>query len=127
MENVTSAMGWLNHTLDDGNMSVDATTDGTPYPPALLKQPLAMVIILSIAYILVFILAIVNNSLVVAVIYRNPQMRTVTNYFIANHAMADILVSIIVLPITLLSNIFTGEYIFINDLFGTSRDMHGYI
>ena len=75
----------------------------------LLKQTLTMTVVLSIAYILVLFLGIVNNALVVSLIYRNPQMRTVTNYFIANLAVADILVSILVLPITLLSNIFTGE------------------
>ena len=78
-----------------------------PWP--LFKQPSAMVIGLSLAYIVVFVLGLVNNSLVVSVIYRNPQLRTVTNYFIANLAVADILVCILVLPITLLSNIFTGK------------------
>ena len=80
----------------------------TPWP--LLKQPTFMVVILTLAYLLVFIFGVVNNSLVVAVIYRNPQLRTVTNYFLANLAIADILVSILVLPITLLTNLFTGQY-----------------
>ena len=86
---------------------------GKPYtdkPWNLLRQSIPMVIILSFAYVVVFILAIVNNSLVVAVIYRNPQLRTVTNYFIANLAVADIFVSLIVLPITLQSNLFEGEW-----------------
>ncbi len=75
----------------------------------LLKQSMPVVIALSVAYSLVFLLAVVNNSLVVSVIYRNPQMRNVTNYLLANLAVADITVSFIVLPITLLSNIFTGK------------------
>ena len=68
-----------------------------------------IVITLSVAYALVFVLAIVNNSFVVTVIVRNPQMRNVTNYFLANLAIADITVSMIVLPITLLQHIFTGK------------------
>ena len=80
-----------------------------PWP--LLRQSLIMVVILSFAYVIVFFLSIVNNSLVVAVIYRNHQLRTITNIFIANLAVADILVSILVLPITLLGNLFEGKWI----------------
>ena len=76
--------------------------------PPLLKQSLAMVALFTFAYVLVFALAVVNNSLVVSAIYRNLQLRTTTNYFLANLAIADIMVSFLVLPITLLSNIFTG-------------------
>ena len=78
----------------------------------LLKQTAPVTVLLSVAYSVVFLLAVVNNSLVVTVIYRNPQMRNVTNYFLANLAIADITVSLVVLPITLLSNIFTGENLF---------------
>ena len=79
-----------------------------PWP--YLKQPMPMIIILTLAYVIVFLLGVVNNCLVVSVIYRNRQLRTVTNYFIANLAVADIMVCILVLPITLFSNIFYGEY-----------------
>ena len=79
-------------------------------PWSLFRQSTAMVVVLTFAYCVVFFLGIVNNSLVVSVIYRNRQMRTVTNYFIANLAIADILVCIIVVPITLLSNVFQGEF-----------------
>lgn len=70
-----------------------------------------MVVVFCLAYMLVFVLAVVNNSLVVSVICRNPQMRNVTNYFLANLAVADITVSFIVLPITLLSNLFSGTFV----------------
>ena len=79
-----------------------------PWP--LFRQSTTMVVVLTFAYCVVFFLGIVNNSLVVSVIYRNRQMRTVTNYFIANLAIADILVCIIVVPITLLSNVFQGKF-----------------
>ena len=80
--------------------------------PPLFKQSIHMVVLLSVAYITVFLLAVVNNFLVLTVIYKNPQLRTVTNYFLANLAVADITVSFIVLPITLLNNLFSGQYIF---------------
>lgn len=81
-------------------------------PWNFLRQSAPMLGILTLAYVVVFILSIVNNSLVVSVIFRSPQMRTITNLFIANLAVADILVSILVLPITLLSNLFEGKTVF---------------
>ena len=80
--------------------------------PPLFRESLniAMIIFFCVAYFAVFILALVNNSLVLTVIYKNTQMHTVTNYFLANLAAADITVSFIVLPITLLSIILSGKY-----------------
>ena len=96
----------LNDTMLGSN-----TTD-TIYP--LLKQPVYMIVIYSVAYLAVFCLGVVGNFLVVSVVYRNARMHNVTNLFIVNLAIADILVCIFCLPITLLSNIFTGKcYLFI--------------
>ena len=62
-------------------------------------------IILCMAYTLVFILGIVGNCFVVAVVVRTPRMRTVTNFFIVNLAFADIMVLVFCLPSTLISNL----------------------
>lgn len=107
MANVTSGDGnfFLNSSDDIGSDGPGIEISLAP----LLKQTLAISVLFTIIYGVVFVFAIVNNSLVVAVIYRNPHMRTVTNYFIANLAVADILVSLLVLPITLLSNLLSGE------------------
>ena len=101
-----------NNTMDSNNagyLDNDEAASLATKPWPLLRQSLLMVVILSFAYVVVFFLSIVNNSLVVMVIYRNPQLRTITNIFIANLAVADILVSILVLPITLLGNLFEGR------------------
>ena len=68
-----------------------------------------MIVIYSIAYSIIFLLGIIGNSLVVSVVYRNARMHSVTNYFIVNLAIADMLVCLFCLPITLLSNLYTGE------------------
>ena len=75
----------------------------------LIRQPDHMIVIFAIAYGLVFMFALLGNILVIAVIFKDPTMRNVTNYFILNLAVADILVAIFVLPITLLANIFSGK------------------
>ncbi|XP_062382333.1 neuropeptide FF receptor 1-like [Sardina pilchardus] len=50
----------------------------------------------------------IGNSLVCLIVVRNRQMRTVTNIFILNLAISDLLVGILCLPITLADNLITG-------------------
>jgi hypothetical protein len=60
--------------------------------------------------VVVFVVGLIGNSCVIAVVYRSPRMRTVTNFFIVNLAVADVLVIVFCLPATLMSNIFVREY-----------------
>lgn len=69
----------------------------------------AMTAVYCAAYLVVFLLGVVGNFFVIAVVYRSPRMRTVTNFFIVNLAVADILVVVFCLPATLMSNIFVRE------------------
>ncbi|XP_072948111.1 orexin/Hypocretin receptor type 1-like [Epargyreus clarus] len=50
----------------------------------------------------VFIIGLVGNTLVCVAVYRNHSMRTVTNYFIVNLAVADFMVILFCLPPTVL-------------------------
>ncbi|XP_062924713.1 orexin receptor type 2 [Mobula hypostoma] len=61
--------------------------------------------VLIIAYIVVFIVALLGNILVCVAVWKNHHMRTVTNYFIVNLSFADILVTIICLPASLFVDI----------------------
>ncbi|XP_069744195.1 orexin receptor type 2 [Narcine bancroftii] len=61
--------------------------------------------VLIAAYIVVFIVALVGNILVCVAVWKNRHMRTVTNYFIVNLSFADILVTMICLPASLLVDI----------------------
>jgi hypothetical protein len=65
--------------------------------------------LLSVAYALVFFLGVIGNLLVIAVVVRYPSMQSVTNVFIANLAIADLLVVVICLPVNLIQSIFVGE------------------
>lgn len=75
----------------------------------LFRHSLGICLIIFIAYTLVFIVGIVGNCFVVTIVCRSPKMRTVTNIFIANLALADILVLIICLPANLMANIFVRK------------------
>ncbi|GBP62316.1 Neuropeptide SIFamide receptor [Eumeta japonica] len=80
---------------------------GTAEPDELLyRHSGAMTALFCVAYLLVFLVGLVGNCFVIAVVCRSPRMRTVTNFFIVNLAVADILVIVFCLPATLMSNIF---------------------
>nr|CAB3252041.1 orexin receptor type 1 [Phallusia mammillata] len=53
-------------------------------------------------YVIVFVISIVGNSLVVAYILRRKHLHTTVNYFMLNLALADVLVTIICLPPTMM-------------------------
>lgn len=69
---------------------------------------------LIIVYFCVFLVGIVGNFLVSFAVWRNDSMRTVTNCFIVNLAVADFLVILICLPPTVLDDItltwYMGSY-----------------
>ncbi|XP_038599325.1 neuropeptide FF receptor 1 [Tachyglossus aculeatus] len=70
------------------------------------SPPVAAVFIL--AYVLIFLMCMVGNTLVCFVVLKNRQMRTVTNVFILNLAVSDLLVGIFCMPTTLVDNLITG-------------------
>ncbi|XP_040479717.1 neuropeptide FF receptor 1 [Ursus maritimus] len=61
-----------------------------------------------VAYVLIFLLCMVGNALVCFIVLRNRHMRTVTNMFILNLAVSDLLVGIFCMPTTLVDNLITG-------------------
>ncbi|KAF6372179.1 neuropeptide FF receptor 2 [Rhinolophus ferrumequinum] len=61
-----------------------------------------------ISYCLIFFLCMVGNTVVCFIVTRNKHMHTVTNLFILNLAVSDLLVGIFCMPITLLDNIIAG-------------------
>ncbi|XP_022833698.1 orexin receptor type 1-like [Spodoptera litura] len=66
----------------------------------IFPQPYEWVLIATHA--IVFVIGLIGNALVCIAVYRNHSMRTVTNYFIVNLAMADFMVILICLPPTVL-------------------------
>jgi len=61
------------------------------------------------SYLLIFLVCMVGNGVVCFIVLRSKNMRTVTNLFILNLAVSDLLVGIFCMPTTLLDNIITGE------------------
>lgn len=61
------------------------------------------------AYLLIFIVCMVGNGMVCFIVLRSKHMQTVTNLFIFNLAISDLLVGIFCMPTTLVDNIITGK------------------
>lgn len=64
-----------------------------------------------ILYTVIFILGIFGNVLVCYVVFRNRAMQTVTNLFITNLALSDILLCVLAVPFTPLYT-FLGKWVF---------------
>uniref|UniRef100_A0A672FB84 Neuropeptide FF receptor 1 n=1 Tax=Salarias fasciatus TaxID=181472 RepID=A0A672FB84_SALFA len=72
----------------------------------LHKPPVAAVF--TVSYLLIFLVCMVGNGVVCFIVLRSKNMRTVTNLFILNLAISDLLVGIFCMPTTLVDNIITG-------------------
>lgn len=80
------------------------------FPEMYYRHSMSMTVVYCIAYIFVFIVGLIGNSFVILVVLRAPRMKTVTNFFIVNLALADILVIVFCLPATLMSNVFVRKW-----------------
>lgn len=54
-------------------------------------------------YTSIFVLALVGNGVVCYIVYSSPRMKTVTNYFIVNLAVGDIMMSLFCVPFSFVS------------------------
>ncbi|XP_038588840.1 neuropeptide Y receptor Y2, like [Micropterus salmoides] len=84
--------------------------EGVNFPEDPIKL-LSVQVVLILAYSTIIVLGVLGNSLVIYVIYRFKTLRTVTNFFIANLAVADLLVNTLCLPFTLVYTL-QGEWKF---------------
>ncbi|XP_035670146.1 neuropeptide FF receptor 1-like [Branchiostoma floridae] len=84
------------------------TTSPTPLHEGKLKQTVPIIVLFVFSYTLIFLFCIIGNTLVCLVVVKSPRMQNVTNYFILNLAVADLLVAVFCMPFTLVDNIVYG-------------------
>ena len=65
---------------------------------SIYEIPNSLVIVLSILYGIIILTALLGNTLVIYVVIVSPRMRTVTNYYIANLAFADVTIAMFAFP-----------------------------
>lgn len=98
-----------NTTLVD-NLTTVAWENTSVYGYNILTYPTTQAIFY-IEYMTIFLLGVFGNCLVCYVVFRNKHMQNVTNYFITNLALADILLCVLAVPFTPLYT-FMGEWMF---------------
>ena len=91
----------------NASTSVNETFEQYEFP--IYRHSLGTTIVYSVAYLFVFVVGLVGNILVMMVVYRTRVMKTTVFYFLFNLALADLLVIIFCVPITLISNVYTGK------------------
>lgn len=64
----------------------------------IYEVPVGIIVLLSIFYGSISIIAVIGNSLVIWIVATTRQMQTVTNLFIANLALADVVIGMFVIP-----------------------------
>ncbi|XP_042534264.1 neuropeptide FF receptor 2 [Dipodomys spectabilis] len=102
-----SSENWYHLWHDNDTLHHLSTDINITYVNYYLHQPQVATIFI-ISYFLIFVLCMVGNTMVCLIVIRNRHMHTVTNLFIFNLAVSDLLVGIFCMPITLLDNIIAG-------------------
>ncbi|KAH3863312.1 hypothetical protein DPMN_026294 [Dreissena polymorpha] len=106
MENVTFFYEHFNDDLairlrnDSSGIYNDVDENMTQMKCEILKQPSYIIVLYALMYGLVFVFGLLGNTFVIAVIYKEPSMHIVTNYFNLNMAVADLMVVLFSVPIT---------------------------
>ena len=81
-----------NCTTGYGNISRSARSATDPWSVGTLLS----------VYSTIFVLAVVGNGLVILTLVQNKRMRTVTNVFLLNLAISDLLLAVFCMPFTLI-------------------------
>lgn len=97
-----------NNTLDRINDVYENNGNGTLMDPIENKAVQAA---FCVAYTIIFIIGIFGNAIVCYAVIRNRAMQTVTNLFITNLALSDILLCVFAVPFTPLYT-FLGRWVF---------------
>ncbi|XP_047426076.1 neuropeptide FF receptor 2 [Mugil cephalus] len=104
----------VNSTWEDGNPPNSSRPRENPashpnitYVDFYLHKP-SVAAVFTVSYLLIFLVCMVGNGVVCFIVLRSKNMRSVTNLFILNLAISDLLVGIFCMPTTLVDNIITG-------------------
>lgn len=95
--------------MDSATMhSVAVDSTNRTYMPYYLHST-GMAISYILCYVVVLLLCVGGNVLVSLVVLRNRNMRSVTNLFILNLAISDLLIGVFCVPTTLIDSLISGE------------------
>jgi len=93
MEPVVTSTSWLDN-ITDWNTTTSDGTGRRSFPDDGHTRVLL--------YAIIFVLAVAGNALVIATLAHDRRMRTVTNLFLLNLAVSDLLLAVLCMPFTLI-------------------------
>ena len=96
-------------SLDFGNETIDY--ENIPYLGEIKDNPLYEVILKSYLFAMIIFFSLVGNTLIIVVVLRHKQMRTTTNFYIVNLAVADILVTVFCTWVHLVNNLNNNTWV----------------
>ena len=96
--NIDLNYGNGSHFSIERNTSFNNTVVDSEEEIDIYEIPNSIVIILSMLYGIIILTALLGNSLVIYVVIASPRMRTVTNFYIANLAFADVTIAMFATP-----------------------------
>ncbi|XP_048160164.1 neuropeptide FF receptor 2 [Corvus hawaiiensis] len=102
-----SSLDWPQALNYNGTYKYLYLEGNVSYVDFYLHQPSVAAVFIT-SYLLIFLLCMVGNGGVCFIILWSKHMRTVTNLFILNLAVSDLLVGLFCMPTTLLDNIIAG-------------------
>lgn len=105
----------LSETANDSKAVIVNISDDIVFPH--LRQPSYMVAVLSMAYGLIFLFAVLGNMSVLCVVIRDRRFHSATYYLIANLALADFIMAVMCHPITLVTNLMNGKVCWDDDVY----------
>lgn len=85
--------------LEDLHSSISSLTNDSD-TISYRKTNLTFTLVLAVVFSLIMLIAILGNSLVIATFCLRPKLRKPSNYFILNLAVADLTLSILILPLS---------------------------
>ncbi|XP_035680542.1 neuropeptide FF receptor 1-like [Branchiostoma floridae] len=127
MDTVMDYFWNISTTPDPENLSDDvvnhtwATSEDVT---SRLKHDIPITGLFIVSYGLVFLFSLGGNVGLCIVVLKYPRLRTVTNYFLLNLAVGDIMVTVCCMPFTLVDNILVG-YAFSEAICRLSRMIEG--
>ncbi len=120
-ENITNTSYELLSNVSDFNFPLNTNKLLLPtwwklFDEKYLRHSLQWTIALTIAYFLILIIGVIGNVMVILVVLLRPKMRSVTNIFIMNLAVADLFVIVFCVAGTLFSHVSARKLPFILNL-----------
>lgn len=86
--------------VDVGNLTASATSAQSCWGDIGFEEGFRIML-----YALIFVSAVLGNTLVIVTLVQKRRMRTVTNVFLLNLAVSDLLLGVFCIPVTLVGSV----------------------